>query len=208
VRSGLELQELDAGRFTAQLDLLTGIYALAMDTPTSQLAGRRSIMERHTAYPGFRAVVALAPGGLDRRAGRPAPVGFAYGFHGEPGQWWHDLVLESLASERDSEEVAFWLGDSFEIAEVHVHPNHQGRGIGRQLMHRLADGRPERTALLSTPEGKTRARRLYASLGLVDLLPGFSFPGAGPPYAIMGAVLPLRDSPAPPDERSASPSRW
>lgn len=207
MRSGLELQELGAGRFADWLDLLTGVYALAMDTPASQLPGRRAIMERHTAYPGFRAVAALTPGARYQGAGQPAPIGFAYGFHGAPGQWWHDLVAESLARERDTATAEFWLGDSFEVAEVHVHPDHQGRGIGRQMMHRLVDGRPERTALLSTPAGRTRARRLYESLGLADLLPGFSFPGASPPYAIMGVVLPLRDSPPLP-ERSASPSLW
>ena len=56
------------------------------------------------------------------------------------------------------------------------------------MMHGLAAGRPERTAVLSTPHGQTRARRLYSSLGFVNLLPAFSFPGAGPAYAIMGAV--------------------
>jgi hypothetical protein len=61
--------------------------------------------------------------------------------------------------------------------------------------------------VLSTPHGQTRARRLYRSLGFVDLLPAFSFPGAGPAYTIMGAALPLRGAP-PPGARSASPSRW
>jgi ribosomal protein S18 acetylase RimI-like enzyme len=74
------------------------------------------------------------------------------------------------------------------------------------MMHALAAGRPERTAVLSTPHGQTRARRLYRSLGFVDLLAAFGFPGSGPPYAIMGAMLPLRG--APPDARCASPSRW
>ena len=117
------------------------------------------------------------------------------------------MVAENLTAQRGSEAAGQWLGDSFEIAEVHVRPDHQGRGTGRAMMHVLAAGRPERTAVLSTPHGQTRARRLYGSLGFVDLLPAFSFPGAGPAYAIMGAVLPLRGAP-PPDARSASPSRW
>jgi ribosomal protein S18 acetylase RimI-like enzyme len=138
---------------------------------------------------------------------RRALIGFAYGFHGLAGQWWHDVVTDNLTARRGREAAGHWLGDSFEFAEVHVHPDHQARGTGRAMMHALAAGRPERTAVLSTPHGQTRARRLYRSLGFVDLLPAFSFPGAGPAYAIMGAVLPLRGSP-PPDARSASPSRW
>jgi GNAT superfamily N-acetyltransferase len=218
VRSGPELRELSAEQFTAELDALTGIYALAMDAPTVELPGRRSIMERHAGYPAFRAVVAVAaiPGQDDRRdRDEDAPgvqravsaiIGFAYGFHGSAGQWWHDLVRESLTAERGGEAAGHWLADSFEFAEVHVHPGHQARGTGRAMMHALTAGRPERTAVLSTPDGHTRARRLYHSLGFGDLLPAFTFPGAGPSYAIMGAALPLRDEP-PPAERWASPSR-
>jgi len=214
VRSGPELRELSAEQFAAELDPLAAIYALAMAAPAAEMAGRISIMERHTGHPAFRAVVAIQPGEQGRdpdRAGaaagdRRALIGFAYGFHGSAGQWWHDVVTDSLAARRGSEAAGRWLGDSFEFAEVHVHPDYQARGTGRAMMHALAAGRPERTAVLSTPHGQTRARRLYRSLGFADLMPAFSFPGAGPAYAIMGAVLPLRGPP--PDARRASPSRW
>jgi GNAT superfamily N-acetyltransferase len=214
VRSGPELRELSAEQFTAELDAITRIYALAMNAPAAELPGRMAIMERHAGYPAFCAVVATVPAGPDpgpdpdTGAGdRSAPIGFAYGFHGSAGQWWHDVVRQSLAAQHGSGVAGHWLGDSFEFAEVHVRPVHQGRGTGRAMMHRLAAGRPERTAVLSTPDGQTRARRLYSSLGFADLLPAFTFPGAGPPYAIMGAVLPLRDGP-PRADRCASPSRW
>jgi len=215
VRSGPELRELSAEQFTAELDALAEIYALAMAAPAAELPGRMSIMERHARHPAFRAVVAVQPGEQgrhpDRGGGtagdRRALIGFAYGFHGSAGQWWHDVVTNNLTARRGSEAAGHWLGNSFEFAEVHVHPDHQARGTGRAMMHALAAGRPERTAVLSTPQGQTRARRLYRSLGFVDLLPAFSFPGAGPAYAIMGVVLPLRGAP-PPDARSASPSRW
>lgn len=133
-------------------------------------------------------------------AGNHAPViAFAYGFHGERGQWWHDLVHSALAAAHDPAEADRWMADSFEIAEVHVRPDHQGQGIGRRLMLWLTDGRPEQTAVLSTPDADTRARRLYHRLGFSDLLTAFSFPGGSPPYAVMGTTLPLRVS--------ASPSR-
>ena len=38
---------------------------------------------------------------------------------------------------------------------------------------------------------QTPARKLYYSLGFADLLTNFLFPGGGPPYAVMGATLPL-----------------
>jgi GNAT superfamily N-acetyltransferase len=215
VRSGPELRELSAEQFTAELDALTRIYALAMNAPAAELPGRVAIMERHAAYPAFRAVVASLPTGPDPGPGgdggaagdRRAPIGFAYGFHGSAGQWWHDVVRQSLAAQQGGDVAGHWLGDSFEFAEVHVRPVDQGRGTGRAMMHQLAATRPERTAVLSTPDGQTRARRLYHSLGFADLLPTFTFPGAGPAYAIMGAVLPLRGGP-PAADRCASPSRW
>jgi ribosomal protein S18 acetylase RimI-like enzyme len=214
VRSGPELRELSAEQFTAELDALTRIYALAMNAPAAELPGRVAIMERHATYPAFRAVVATLPAEPDAGPGRDsgvsgdrrAPVGFAYGFHGSAGQWWHDVVRQNLAAQHGSDVAGRWLGDSFEFAEVHVRPVYQGRGTGRAMMHRLAARRPEQTAVLSTPDGQTRARRLYDSLGFADLLPAFVFPGAGPAYAIMGAVLPLRGGP-PAAERCASPSR-
>lgn len=208
MRSGPELRELNAGQFLADLDELTGIYALAMDAPTGQLPGRRSIMERHATYPAFRAVTAGLPPDAAGPAGDQAPLaGFAYGFHGAAGQWWHDVVRDTLITRRGDEAARYWLGNSFEIAEVHVRPAHQGRGIGRAMMHTLAAGRLEPVALLSTPDGHTRARRLYRSLGFTDLVPGFCFPGSSPSYAIMGAALPFRDALPPPAARSASPSR-
>jgi ribosomal protein S18 acetylase RimI-like enzyme len=209
VRAGLELRELDAGEFLANLDACTSIYAAAMGPPEYQLPGRHSIMERHSGYTAFRAIAAvLGPSDGHAVAGAPQPlVGFAYGFHGEAGQWWHDLVSLAVARAMGRQAAEDWLADSFEIAEVHVLPGHQGRGTGLAMMLRLAAGRPERTAVLSTMDADTRARRLYRGLGFTDLLASFAFAGTEEPYAIMGAPLPLRDpSPRPP--RPERPSRW
>jgi ribosomal protein S18 acetylase RimI-like enzyme len=130
-------------------------------------------------------------------------VGFAYGFHGGGGQWWHDLVSRTTASVLGNRAAQDWFGDSLEIAEVHVLPSYQGRGTGLAMMLRLTAGRPERAAVLSTMDANTRARRLYRGLGFTDLLTGFTFPGTELPYAIMGAPLPLPGAPA----RSAPPDR-
>jgi ribosomal protein S18 acetylase RimI-like enzyme len=51
--------------------------------------------------------------------------------------------------------------------------------------------------LLSTRDADTPARRLYRGTGFTDLLTAFRFfPGGEPPYAVMGAELPLRTRPA------------
>jgi GNAT superfamily N-acetyltransferase len=161
------------------------------------------------------------PGRDPRRepAGGPGPIiAFSYGFRGENGQWWHDVVAAALIARSGTQVAARWLADSLEIAEVHVHPDYQRRGIGRSLVLGLADGRHERTAVLSTQDADSPARRLYRRLGFTDLLTGYAFPGTPVPYAVMGAELPLAGAPpaappaapgaAPPDApRSPSPSR-
>jgi GNAT superfamily N-acetyltransferase len=118
-------------------------------------------------------------------------IAFAYGFHGGRGQWWHDLVRSALISRWGHAAAIEWLDDSFEVAEVHVHPGYQRRGIGRRMLYLLTGGRAERTAVLSTMDTNSPARRLYRSLGFTDLLTGYRFSGAPVPYAVMGAALPL-----------------
>ena len=201
MRRELSVRELSPGEFTARLDRLITVYAAAMRPSAEMLAGRRSIMTGHAGYPGFRALAAA-------ESGSGETVGFGYGFRGAAGQWWHDTVERGLASARGTAVAAAWLNDSFEVAELHVVPEYQGRGIGAGLLLRLTSGRPERTALLSTRDADSPARRLYRGVGFTDLLTGFAFfPGGEPPYAVMGAELPLRAR-TPPESRSPKPSRW
>ena len=205
----LTVSELSPGEFTARLDQVISVYAAAMRPATDTLAGRRSIMAAHAGYPGFRALTVAED---DESGENRAPVGFGYGFRGTPGQWWHDTVARALAATRGAQAASAWLDNTFEVAELHVAPGYQGSGIGSGLLLRLTSGRPERTAVLSTRDAETRARRLYRGVGFTDLLTGFSFyPGAEPPYAVMGAELPLRVLPRGPGSarlRWPRPSRW
>jgi ribosomal protein S18 acetylase RimI-like enzyme len=194
MRRELSVCELSPGEFAVRLDQVITVYAAAMQSPADMLAGRRSTMAGHTAHPGFRAFTATEKGSGEL-------VGFGYGFHGAVGQWWHDTVARALASSCGAAAAAAWLDDSFEVAELHVTPGYQGRGIGADLLLRLTSDRTERTALLSTRDADSPARRLYRGVGFTDLLTGFAFfPGSEPPYAVMGAELPLR-------ARSPRPSR-
>jgi ribosomal protein S18 acetylase RimI-like enzyme len=221
--------ELGPAEFRSAIGAFIAVYQAAMNPPDRMLAGREAILDRHAANPGFRAFAALLARGDDppetpRHGGLPPPTsprlaGFTYGFHGVPGQWWHDIVAGALAVSFASTQApapapypargagVAWLDDSFEVAELHVRPSYQGMGIGRELLLRLTSGRPERTAVLSTADAESRARRLYRGVGFTDLLTGFRFSGGEPPYAVMGARLPLRgDSAGVP--RSPSPSSW
>lgn len=180
------IRELSQADFIGELDSFVAIYTAAMRPDPAEVLGRRHIMQRHAGNPGFRALAALA--------GPAGPVvGFAYGFHGAPGQWWHDTVRSGITAADGQRSAAAWMADTMEIAEVHVHPEHQHRGTGRGMLLALTAGRAERTAVLSTRDTESTARRLYRGLGFADLLTDYIFPGGGPPYAVMGAVLPLGD---------------
>ncbi|WP_307848226.1 GNAT family N-acetyltransferase [Microbispora oryzae] len=186
----IQLRRVGPVGFAAVLDIVLGVYAAAMRPPEDQLAGRRAIMRNHATYPDFTCLLAEAPGPPD--GPEPAEiVGFAYGFHGAPGQWWHDVVrraLEDLSGAPASED---WFGDALEIAEVHVLPGHQSRGVGRRMLHEICAGRRERTAVLSTHDAPTAARHLYRDVGFEDLMTRFTFPGGYEDYVIAGARLPL-----------------
>lgn len=168
-----------------------------MDADAASLPSRRELMRRHAGYPSFRAWIARDP-----HSGEV--TGFAYGFHGQSGQWWYDVVWAELARCAGTREAAAWLADCIEIAEVHVRPQDQRLGIGTSLILALTSARAEPIAVLSTPDRESTARRLYRRMGFADLLTGFSFPGGSPPYAVMGAGLPLRD----PAAALPSPSNW
>jgi ribosomal protein S18 acetylase RimI-like enzyme len=168
-------------QFAARVDDAMGIYATAMGYPSSAGPQRAVTARRHTGNHGFasRAAV-LADGRL---------VGFGYGYTTASGQWWHDLVKRALG--RDL--VAEWLTDAFELSELHVLPEYQGLGVGRELLTGLAGGIPHSAMLLSTPDSDTRAFRLYRSLGFVDLRRHYLFPGDSRPFAVLGARLPLSE---------------
>src|ERR1700722_15726456 len=105
--------ELGPREFRAATGDLVAVYAAAMNPPERLIGGRESIMDRHSASPGFRCLVAGADGGGG---------GFCYGFLGVSGQWGHDMVAGALASRSGvgystqadgSAETKAWLEDSF-----------------------------------------------------------------------------------------------
>ncbi|MER6945662.1 GNAT family N-acetyltransferase [Nonomuraea sp. NPDC000554] len=185
----IEFRGAGPAEFGERLDTVIDIYAAAMRPPEDQIHGRTTIMRNHGTYPHFQCYFAE----LRDSAGGAAPkvVGFAYGFRGAPGQWWHDVVYRALDERAGAEAADAWLGHAFELAEVHVHPDFQGKGIGRAMITTLCAGRRERSAVLSTHDQPTAARHLYASMGFTDLLTQFVFPGGFERYAIVGRPLPL-----------------
>jgi ribosomal protein S18 acetylase RimI-like enzyme len=168
-----------ARQFAGRVDEAMAIYARAMNYPPHAAGQRAVTARRHATHDGFACQAAV----LDD----DTLVGFGYGYTTLPGQWWHDLVRRALTSEQADD----WLGNAFELSELHVLPEFQGSGTGRTLLGALSAALPHDAMLLSTPDVDTRAFRLYRHLGFVDLRRHYLFPGDVRPFAVLGARLPL-----------------
>ena len=176
----VSMQVVDSAGFAPYADTAIDIYAEAMQRPSHVAVQRRAMLARHLTYDGVVAVLAFdADGQL---------VGFGYGYPGRPGQWWHDSVTRALG-EQPAQQVEHWLGDSFEVVELHVRPAYQGQGIGRRLLSTLLAQATQRTTVLSTHDQQSPARRLYRSFGFRDLICDYRFPGGVERFCIMGAEL-------------------
>ncbi|MFD5337201.1 GNAT family N-acetyltransferase [Streptomyces hawaiiensis] len=163
---------------SAHVDEALAVQAVAFGLGPDEVAVRRQIVLRHMTYPGARALGATADGNL---------VGFVYGMPNDRAHWWSTVVEPYLRANGHDH----WLDDSFVITELHVHPEHQNRGLGRSLITTITDGAAEPRSILSAIDTDSPARALYRSLGYQDLAGQVLFPSAPKPYAVMGAPLPL-----------------
>jgi ribosomal protein S18 acetylase RimI-like enzyme len=163
---------------SAHVDEALAVQAVAFGLGADEVAVRRQIVLRHMTSPGARALGATVGNSL---------VGFVYGMPNDRMHWW-STVVEPYLRARGTDT---WLDDSFVITELHVHPRHQNRGIGRALITAITDVAVQPRSILSAIDTDSPARGLYRSLGYQDLARQVLFPSAPKPYAVMGAPLPL-----------------
>lgn len=179
------LVELGPDQLADRLAEALQIYVSAMGYPAATARQRRTLWLEHQRRAGWRAVGWLDPA--------DALIGIAYGYVGQPGQWWFDEVRRGL---RDAgPEAQHWLRDYFELTELHVRPDAQGHGLGTGLLRALLAGTRNARVLLSTPEygdqPPGRAWQLYRRLGFRDVLRDHRFTGDFRPFAVLGRELPL-----------------
>jgi GNAT superfamily N-acetyltransferase len=170
------ITEVTRAQFAARSEEVLDVYAEAMEVSLAAARSRCGILAAHLQREGLRALVADEG---------PRMVGVAYGYRGAPGQWWHDQVRAALAPEQAQE----WLADAFEVCELHVRPERHGTGLGRALLAALLTRTDARTAVLTTPDADTRARRFYRAGGWVDLRQELRFPGDPRIFAVLGLHL-------------------
>lgn len=158
------------------------VYAAAFGEPPyrrNALDAQRfaQALGAHTRERGFDCLAARADDGR--------VLGFAYGYTGEQGQWWNDIVSSVMTREN----VTRWLTDRFELVELAVLPEAQGRGIGARLHDDLVAVLPHATAVLSTIAEETVALGLYLRRGWQVVVPAMRFPNTPEPFQVLGLDL-------------------
>ncbi|WP_433798319.1 GNAT family N-acetyltransferase [Actinomycetospora sp. CA-084318] len=214
------LVDLDPADLGRRLDEALELYVRAMGYPAGTARQRAPMWLEHSRRVGWRAVAAVddddtlrgiaygypgAPGqwwyeevrrGL-RRANRPARSMGGALFGSGLGR-----LLGDGGSQADPPDLDPWpldddpdryLADYFELTELHVRTDVQGRGLGEALLRRLLDRADAGHVLLSTPEAPvpTRAWLLYRRCGFRDLLRHHRFSSDPRPFAVLGRPLPL-----------------
>ena len=170
------IHTLSPTEFLDHCPQLVDVYITAMDYHPKVRAVRNTAWRNAVMFPECRAVYALDGSRI---------VGVAYGHLGRAQQWWHSQIRQAV---RNSDPRSVVLNDYFEVAEVHVLPDYQGRGVGRALLTELLAGVDSPYAILSTPEvagENNRAFGLYRSFGFMDILRNFLFRGDERPFAVL-----------------------
>jgi ribosomal protein S18 acetylase RimI-like enzyme len=145
-------------------------YQAAFGDFTDLATWRRDLFDRHAARDGYR--LAVAEDG-------DVVAGFAWGYIGQRGQYWTDLVCEVLP--RDVTDA--WVGGHFEFVELAVLPGHRRRGLGLRLHDALLTGVSLRCLLSTADDPADPAVQLYRRQGwrrLGVLHPGFQVMGLAP----------------------------
>jgi ribosomal protein S18 acetylase RimI-like enzyme len=136
------------------------------------------ILPRHARRTAFTFVAARTADG--------ALAGFAYGYEGGPGEWWHDLVAAALGADQRAD----WLAPGhFEFVELQVAPELEGQGIGGSLHDALIRTARGRTAVLSTEVSNARARGFYERRGWQTLVAEIEFGAGYTPFVVLGKRL-------------------
>jgi ribosomal protein S18 acetylase RimI-like enzyme len=178
MRSSIEIVELDPkavlGRQRGEIE---NVWRLVFPETTDERFAE--ILPRHAKRRDFRFLAARTEEG--------ALAGFAYGYVGGPGEWWHDRVSTELGPELTRR----WLPPGhFEFVELQVHPSFRRHGIGGRLHDVLLEALKSPTAVLSTQRNNKAAIALYKARGWQIILDEIAFGDEGPTYLVMGRDLP------------------
>jgi ribosomal protein S18 acetylase RimI-like enzyme len=110
------------------------------------------LFEKHAKSPGHRLVLTQEDNSV---------TGYAWGYTGQRGQYWSDLLCDSLPEPIASQ----WVGGHFDVVELAVLPTHRRRGLGQALHDCLLEGVTGRCLLGTSSDPDGPAVRLYTRSG-------------------------------------------
>src|SRR5690349_24758509 len=144
------------------------VYVNAMRYPRGTEEQRASMWLEHTRRHGWKAVAAVevpeqSDAGRSQAALVSAPLlGIAYGYCGAPDQWWQQQVVQGLHRVgADRTRIAELMTSYFELTELHIAPDTQGRGLGVALARRLLANRGHALVRVSTSGNPVMADRAW-----------------------------------------------
>lgn len=146
---------LDGANAAAYASRVFTVYDTVFGDFPDKNSWREQMYDRHRARRHYRLAIALE----DERL-----LGFAWGYRGESGQYWPDLVAQTLPV-----VGADWVGDHFEFVELAVASAARRRGIGLRLHDALLSGLTGRALLGTSSDDEDPAVRLYRSRGWTTL---------------------------------------
>lgn len=151
-RGDVLTRRVDAAEAVAHHDAVLGVWTTAFGPVSDQANWTETVWERSRGRADYRLALAYEGDVL---------LGFAWGYTGERGQFFSDLLIDRLGPVADG-----WVGGHFEIVELAVVPSARSRGLGAALHDALLADLPHARALLCTAVDVTDpAVRLYDSRG-------------------------------------------
>lgn len=113
-------------------------------------------------------------------------LGILVGFPTASRDWWPNQVRPALAAA----ENLHWLDDAFELAELHTHPDVQGRGLGSALLNEAVRRIDQHRIVLSTGAvGNRPTRTFYRRHGFRTLTAPFQWLGMPLRVFVLGREL-------------------
>ncbi len=124
---------------------------------------------------GFQAVSAHLEGRL---------VGFVVGHDANAIPRWFESAMRAA----QGTPVAAWLPGAWYLADIAVHPDVQGRGIGTRLHDAIMPLMADRRCMLITFHGDHPAKRFYLRLGWREVIPDLRWAPDKPLTSLMEYV--------------------
>lgn len=167
------LCRIDASMMCHQAAELAAIHQAAFHEDSGQAERYRAVsipeMSRHS---GLHVLTAHSAGDL---------VGFALGYDAIADAAWFANVSRAVVGH----DIAAQLPDAWYLADIAVHPDVQGAGIGTSMLNRMMSQVADRHSVLITWHGDHPAKRLYARLGWHESVPDLEYRPGGPLTSLM-----------------------